>query len=245
MTIKSLPWFTSRQSAQSPKAAPSTSTSNARPVLSPSQKPTRETPGSRWLLPTKIRSFGQIFDFDQLMVGDLILFDPIKPSLFERAIRRAQKQGGFEDSHARWTHAAVYTTNRFVVEANVSGVAYTDLCSYSQDYNLCVRRDPNLSINHRYELALQAATRIGQRYSKTAALSAGMGAIRGYWNPKGLLDGRFGATAIICSKLVSDCYITITHNSITPGELPVVVTPAHLSKTTRLQDVSVDWLRLV
>jgi hypothetical protein len=197
--------------------------------------------GASLLLSERARAQRKIPNFDAMSFGDVVLFEPVRPGPVDRLIQKAQRKGGFDEVHARWTHAAIYAGYRFVIEAAVSGVRYADLCDYTGKYRLCVRRAPALAPSQCYELVIQASARLGQRYSIGTATRIGFNSLRGFWNYAALLEGVRGN---ICSKLYSDCYLAISGRTIIPGDLPVTVTPAHLSRTDALCDVRVGWVDL-
>jgi hypothetical protein len=69
-------------------------------------------------LPELVRRLGHVPDLAQCKAGDLILSCSIKPTFSERTIISAQIRAGFSAEDSRWTHAAVFLYEDFIVEAD-------------------------------------------------------------------------------------------------------------------------------
>jgi hypothetical protein len=191
--------------------------------------------------PHTIRRFGRFPSTDLLYPGDLLLFSAVKPELTSRLIASAQMRGGFANEHARWTHAAVYVGRNYVVEAVEKGVQYERLYGYVGGHRLRARRDPDLSVEQRYEIVIQALTRIRERYSYGALPRLMWGSVKGYWNQN---PGLENTSAVICSQVYADSYALVTSKLVVPG-MSGNVKPCDLSVTPHLNDVKLEWRQVV
>jgi hypothetical protein len=194
------------------------------------------------VLPPSARRFGFVPDVTFLQPGDLILSYSRSFDLTGNLIVRAQSQAGFTEEHSRWTHAAVFLYEDFIVEAvPEAGVISRTLYEDIPGSVLRVRRRPNLDVVERYQIALCALRKQGMRYSRVAALRAGWRASNGLWNATWY---PWVGRAIICSNILSDAFVEITRSSLRGCPVAEAVFPAHLSATDDLDDVTVPWLRL-
>jgi hypothetical protein len=82
---------------------------------------------------------------------------------------------------------------------------------------------------------------LGARYGKLAALKLGWRMTHGLWDRAGSLS--FGPV-VICSKVYFDAHASITRTALNGCPFDAPVTPAHLSATSDLDDVSIGWRRL-
>jgi hypothetical protein len=194
-------------------------------------------------LPPKVRGFAFVPDFEKCKAGDLILSSSIRPDLVEYQIVQTQLKAGFTSDDSRWTHAAVYLYEDFILEADPKmGVRSRSLYSDIRDSRFRVRRRSGLTDEERYRIALCAQRMLGMRYDLGAALSLGVKArVSEMWN-------RYWAppmkTVAICSQVFYDAHTEITRHLLT-GCPNNFVMPAHLSATVDLDDVYVPWLRLI
>ena len=86
-------------------------------VIDPQQVGIPEEQVSINVLPEDVRRFGFVPKFSDCKPGDLILFSRNPPDLVTRFIDYAQRRAGFDAQHSRWTHAAIFLYEDFVVEA--------------------------------------------------------------------------------------------------------------------------------
>lgn len=187
-------------------------------------------------LPGHVRRFGYVPDLTDCMPGDLVLFRSVRPNMIARTI-------GISPEHSRWTHAAIFLSDDFVVEASpVSGVAQRTLYADVPDKILRIRRQPALSEIERYRVALRALRMLGARYGYSAAISTGWHLLNGLWSSPSISSL---GPAVICSKVFSDAYSDVTRKLLTGCPIDLPVTPAHLSATPDLQDIQVGWLKLI
>jgi hypothetical protein len=216
----------------------------------PSEVATSEPVSLLTPLPPKARKHGFVPDLRRCEAGDLILSHSVSPSptFFERQIVRAQTQAGLSKEDSRWTHAAVFLYQDFVLEAVPwKGVITRSLYSDIPDSVLRVRRRrPKLEDKEGfkiegYKIALCAQRMLGTRYGISAALSLGWRSIfTRMWNR----DWRpFFKAAVICSQVVYDAHAEITLGLLQGCPLRDVM-PAHLSATSSLEDICVPWVKL-
>ena len=191
-------------------------------------------------IPPDVRAFGYIPDIGQLRPGDLLLFSSIKPSRIAKALSTKQRDSGFSDEDARWTHAAVHIAKGRMVEAvPVGGVRLGFLFDRILSSLVCVRRRAGLTKLQRAEICIEALSRLGQGYSLSYI-----------WRMRKLLANRFHWDPIhnddapnICSMLYYYADLEVTNDTVVPGKY-FGISPAHLSATKTLADVKVNWLRL-
>ena len=194
-------------------------------------------------LPAHVRRFGYVPDLTGCLPGDLILFRSHHPNITGRTIAAAQLAGGINAEHSRWTHAAIFLSDDFVVEASpITGVAQRTLYADIPDKILRIRRQPALTEIERYRVALRALRMLGARYSYGAAISTGWYLLNGLWSEPSITSL---GPAVICSNVFSDAYSDVTRKLLSGCPIDFPVTPAHLSATPDLQDIQVGWLKLI
>jgi hypothetical protein len=194
-------------------------------------------------LPGHVRRFGYVPDLSACMPGDLVLFRSVRPNVIARTIEAAQLAGGISAEHSRWTHATIFLSDDFVVEASpISGVAQRTLYADVPDKILRIRRQPALSEVERYRVALRALRMLGARYGYGAAISTGWHLLNGLWSSPSITSL---GPAVICSKVFSDAYSDVTRKLLSGCPIDFPVTPAHLSATPDLQDIQIGWLKLI
>lgn len=178
----------------------------------------------------------------QFLPGDLILSREPSPGIIDRSIARAQERGGFSSEHARWTHAAVFLFDDLLLEAlPLRGVVQESIYNYLPETIMRVRRDVAASSDHRFTVALRALSMLGKRYSLVGAFGLGRDLLLGLWNKDVLTSNRY---VVICSQVYSDAYSSTTDTVLKACPIDTPVTPAHLSATSSLVDVAIDWMKL-
>jgi hypothetical protein len=194
-------------------------------------------------IPLRARNFGCVPDLRRCEAGDLILSFSISPGFAEKQIIRAQTHAGLSADDSRWTHAAVFLYQDFVLEAVPwKGVVTRSLYSDIPDSVLRVRRRPNLRVEEKYQIALCAQRMLGTRYDISAALSLG-------WRSWiGQMLNRVWVPAIkpviICSKVFYDAHLEITRKLLQGCSTTDLVMPGHLSATSDLVDIDIPWVKL-
>ena len=191
------------------------------------------------IVPEHLRKFGAVPNFNLCKTGDLIFSYSITQDWVERSISRAQQKGGFANEHSCWTHAAVFLYDTLVAEA-VPGIGVRVQSLYEEALQ-CVRRvrRPRVTDEQRAHIALRAVTMLGTPYATFAALRLGLEMHHGLWNPAALIS--YGGK-VICSKVYFDAHIEIAKLPLSGCPMTGLVSPAHLSVTNDLDDVSVKWV---
>lgn len=193
------------------------------------------------LLSQKTRNFGFVPAVESLLPGDLILYSDT--DTVSRLITASQERAGFAREHARWSHAAVYLDDGFLVEAlPLSGVNQRSIYEGIPSGLLRFRRLQSLSPIDRYRVALRALSRLGQTYSigKVPKLSLRMAA--GLWKRRAAPDEK---GIVICSQIYHDSVVEITRSYLDHCPVDAAVTPAHLSCSDDLVDLDIGWRRLL
>jgi hypothetical protein len=206
--------------------------------------PHKIEPQGTWIpsgpIPESIRKFGHVPNISQWLPGDLILLRALKPGYISKQIIGHQKRGGYHDSHAVWHHSAVFLGGEDICHAQASGVRCEPIYRYVGSHYIRVRRDVDLSIEKRYQIALNAATKLRSGYNFGEILYLAFLARKGFWTSDDHLAQP--SRNLICSQLYSRAYMSATEKLLhtKSGEL----TPAFLSSTNHLQDIPVCWQKI-
>jgi len=195
------------------------------------------------LLDNRVRSFGFTADEALLQPADLVLVagNGTKGST---AIETAQRRGGFDTSHARWTHVAMYIGDDRVVEATpVAGVRVNALSNVLFQRPTLVRRvdDAALSQEARFRVIVHAMQELGQPYSLGVIPKLAWWAWKGRWWQRQSSSDEQDLT--ICSSLVRRTYLSAANINVAPDATDLTW-PADLSLSKRLVDVPVGWVRI-
>jgi Permuted papain-like amidase enzyme, YaeF/YiiX, C92 family len=193
------------------------------------------------LMPQPARNFGYIPDLSRCKAGDLILSCSRQPDYIDALIERTQRHLGFATEHCRWTHAAVFLYDDFVLEAVPwKGVITRSLYEDIPDSILTVRRNSGLTDDQRYRIAMCAQKMLGTRYSWVAAIDAGLKARFQPWRR----DWYRTEKTVVCSQVYSDAYTQITLQFFSGCESGNMISPAHLHATSSLETIDVPWLKV-
>ena len=196
-------------------------------------------------LPSKVRKFGYIPDCSKWQAGDLLLVSAVTKSFRQRSIVRVQEGLGFDESHAKWHHAAVYIGKRRLLEARATGVRNGLVDEIASDYRIVVRRAPEISRDQGYELAIQALLRLRSSYNTWSALKSFWHSIRGAAQSVHRHRNVPPPRAVTCSQLFHSAYTEAT-SGVLVDRVDTPIVPAELSACPGLQDVpgSALWLKL-
>lgn len=195
-------------------------------------------------IPEHVRQLGYAPDITQWQPGDLILVSAVTPGLVGRAITRTQLRMGFAAADARWQHAAMYIGKDLICEATRSGVKAVHFYKYvKQPHLIRLRREPALSAAQRLQMVVEALQMLSYQYSTRSIWRL---VWRDWRRRLGLLNGPVGLTlgATICSQMYNDAF------GLAQGQPAVftphwTVTPADLSRTPNLQDVTgLQWVQI-
>lgn len=210
-------------------------------ILDPSDQRTIGEWAPRGPIPSDLRKFGRFPDIATWQPGDLILVSAIRPSGVSSAIISTQTQGGYHQDDARWHHAAVYTGGEALCEATRHGVMAGLLYPYVGAHRLRIRRDPSITREQGWEIAVAAMTRLNTPYGFGSILKLKLQSLKGFWRGRSA-HGR-NAKICICSELYSDAYSWVTQK-VLRNMAGDEVTPAFLSVSPALQDVQTNWLKI-
>lgn len=193
------------------------------------------------ILPSAVRQFGYVPDFDDWLPGDLLLFSTSRPNLLQQRIVNTQAKLKYAGEDARWHHAAVYIGDRYLCEARPGGVRYHPVVETINPHTMLrVRKDNTLTQPQRFRLAIRALMRLSQPYSYSSIFRAFFRPL----NPwRFVLALRPRERALICSQLFHEAYMEAT-GSILFERADIAVVPAELSAIDSLQDVKAHWVRL-
>ena len=160
-----------------------------------------------------------------------------------KKIVEAQEIGGYASEDARWTHAAVYAGARVgLCEATRRGVHVNLLHGYIGKYLFRVRRDCSVDRDTAWEIVVNALVRLNTPYSLRSIGTIFRRAIgSGLWSSQEVSAHEKDAS--ICSQLYAEAYSMATEKTLW-NSVGKEVTPAYLSQTLILTDVSLQWRRI-
>jgi hypothetical protein len=174
-------------------------------------------------------------DTRSLLPGDIVLFQPLKPTIPQKVSQAFQKSS--------FTHAAIYVGfDHEICEAVPSdGVVLSSLEDSIEDHCILVRRVPNLSDDDRNRIAIEAGKLRGDLYAFRQIFQLA-------WNRFLKIDPSTDdgpRRGVICSTLCEHAILVVTKGSLTLRRTKNdVVTPARLAEAIELEDVAIDWTRV-
>jgi hypothetical protein len=195
-------------------------------------------------LPEPIRRAGYIPHLADLKVGDLVLYWPRAPRWRHRIIRNTQLKV-YNETQARFVHAAVYLDNFYVCEAVGVGVRVDTLLDALPDYRLLVRRPDYKSGEDEFKVAMRSLMRLRQGYNYRYLWSILLHALGGLHKDRFPgVNHRFGAgLATICSMLYADSFAEATGRTVVSMSAGIIL-PADLAASTSFNSVAVRWRQL-
>jgi hypothetical protein len=185
-----------------------------------------------------LRTFGKFPNVDDWLPGDIVLVSSVHPDWVTKQIIKTQSRR-YDSHHARWQHAAIYMGNGFLAEATTRGVKYHSLHAYVGHYFIKVRRNPVLTPDQRWLVAIEAGVRLREAYRFTDILTVyrrSFPKLTRQIRPNVILQ----ADSVICSQLCQDAHAKVTNRLIVSLAVSPVV-PAALSQTEMLDDVPLCW----
>lgn len=152
----------------------------------------------------------------------------------------AQRRKASPDA-AFWSHAALYLGDNLVVEAVPSAIRIGNLTDYVPSHFLDFRTLDSLTDQQRYEICIQACSKIGQPYSRAQIVKIAKHILLDL-NPAQLeIDVE---DEYICSHLIFESYLFAINLGIaTPGAAKRV-RPADLAETQLLSKPTVGWVKI-
>ncbi len=194
-------------------------------------------------LPKSVPDFGRYPNTNDWRRGDLILVSAVAPGIISRQIVAAQKQGGYDEAHARWHHAAAYAGDEYVCEATIAGVQYQPLFKYVGGHAIRVLRDGTLTQEEGAQIVINMMARLRAWYSFINIAALAVQARGGFWiRPRAPQVHVRGAC--ICSGLYADAYSMVTGRLLLRSTPHGIIMPAALSVSTMLADVPLHWRQL-
>jgi hypothetical protein len=213
-----------------------------RAILDPTQAQTSSIPKVQIELPVelpfRVRHFGYHPPLPSFESGDLLLFSPKAPSAASLLVIQDQKRY-FDESHARWTHAAVYMHDGKIIEATPrNGITFEFVHKYIPTHDILVRRHLTITPFQRTSILLHAMSAINKSYP-IVELTAHM--VREWLYQLRPFDAN---TYNICSELFHRSCMEATKSGLQGCPANGLTKPAHLSLTNSLSDIEIPWMQL-
>ena len=188
-------------------------------------------------IPKAVQRHGQVLDPNRIEAGDVLLVCLKQPRGISRRIQVYQAQH-FPQQHAQWHHAAVCGGGLEICEATTSGVKAHEYWQYmTGQYELKIRRLMSAPEVVRAKVAYHAATMVRTRYGFGSLLSL-LGALRtGDFRQRSI----FRSPGVICSQLYFEACMRVGF-LLNPLVRPELVCPAHLSASSKLEEVPLSWV---
>jgi hypothetical protein len=168
--------------------------------------------------------------------GDIILFQPLDPTIPQKVSQAFQRSS--------FTHAAIYVGfDHEICEAIPSdGVVLSSLEDSIGDSCILARRVPNLSEHDRNRIAIEAGRLRGDRYAFRQIFQLAWSRFIKN-NPT---TGDAPRRGVICSTLCEHAILEVTKGALSlRRNTKDVITPARLANATELEDVAIQWTRVI
>lgn len=154
-----------------------------------------------------------------------------------------QLRGGYGPDDARWEHAAVYIGGGDICEATRNGVNIKPIFGYLRSHLIRVRRNPDLTLDQRWNLAVHALRMKNYRYGFMSIVELHIKSIKGFWYNEDT-PIHFPKSSVYCSQLYVNAHGKISKTALgnnKSGE----DTPASLSLDTTLMDIkTLSWVKI-
>lgn len=221
-------------------------------------------PEERWTsrgCSQEIINFGHIPNFNKLLPGDLLLFQPLsaEQDKFSKKIQEEQVARNFAPESVVWTHAAVYIQDVYIVEASIdgwlsNGVRYIPFWDYVGHHNIRVRRPvlrSDLSVEQaqrlRWLIAIEAMAQLPHWYSIRSVIWLKLQKTfgRGVLTPeeRGRICTQVYAKAY--AKALGEKVVDFFHIQDRDQFSHDLFLPAQLDRSEKLEDVPMDWMKVV
>lgn len=193
-------------------------------------------------IPARVRKFGLYPDTRQMQAGDLLLVCPQPLTPNATVIQRAQA-ARHNDFDAQWIHAAAFVGDDSLVEIDQRGVQVRDLSQYVGQHRMQVRRPRDLTgapIDPLtgYKIAVSALKMFETDYGFLDLVEIARRTVFGR------ADGLHRRSReAICSDYYNDAVARVLGRGAVSAKINPF-TPADLSASTNMADVTVDWLAL-
>jgi len=171
-----------------------------------------------------------------LLPGDIVLFQPLKPHLIQKAIQEFQRGSLF-------THAAVYLSNDHLIceaDAVKKKVVFSSLEDRLDGNCVLFRRVKGMTSEGRHEIAVMASSLVGNPYGFSKIIEAVLRRVMGLH-----FDGELrqcGGQPFVCSTLCEHAILAATRGRASlRTRLGDITTPADLAANEILEDIDVTW----
>jgi hypothetical protein len=174
--------------------------------------------------------------------GDLLLVCPSAPTPNAVLIRNAQARS-HDDFDAQWIHAAAFLGDDSLVEIDQGGVRVSDLGKYVGRHRIQVRRALDLAGREvdtltGYKIAVSALKMFKTNYGFLDLVEIARRSVFGVSNA---LSRR--SKEAICSDYYNDAVARVLGRGAVSAKVNPF-TPADLSASTNMADVTVEWSSL-
>jgi uncharacterized protein YycO len=188
-------------------------------------------------IPIATREYGKIVNPSLLEAGDLMLICNKRPEWISIQIQKYQEKI-YNREHAKWHHAVVSGGGVEVCEATISGVCTREFWPYMNGENeIRIRRIRGASKADRAKVAYYAASQAGSNYSLFNLFKTWQSLYSWNFLKKSIINSK----GFICSQLYFEACMRIGV-LLTPGISYDLATPSHLSASSQLEDIEVEFV---